>query len=91
MNFTGDILPGNVHPATPVSFISNGPEANFRKSPTWTYTGFTTAVLEPDYGTSGGQYAYFPQPVVYLYISRQSTGVIYRLAFPIMLMLLLGK
>lgn len=54
-------------------------------SPLWTYEGSSTEILYYDPAVPG-----FSRGVVYMTIQRQSTGIVYRLALPIMMLLLLG-
>jgi len=91
VNFTNKAVPlAQITVVNPVSFIGNNGAYNFDKNPVWGYTGYHTLLQLPDYGTSAkGPTAYFTQPVVYIGIVRKSRGIIYRLALPIMLLLLL--
>ena len=91
VNFTNPLTPiGQYKPVFPVTFVTNkdSTESNFQCNPIWNYTYVTTAVQTPNYGTSS-ILSYFPQPVVYLHITRQSKGIVYRLAVPILLLILL--
>lgn len=89
MNFTGTDAPliGYGLPS-PVSFITIDDMTNFKANPLWTYSSYTTVVYNPNYGSTKSG-ATKDTLFVYLNIQRQSSGIIYRLAVPIMLLLLL--
>jgi hypothetical protein len=91
VNFTNKAVRfAQIQVVHPVSFIKNNGVPNFNANPVWSYDGYRTQLQLPDYGTSAkGPTAYFTQPVVYIGIIRKSAGIIYRLALPIMLLLLL--
>jgi len=58
---------------------------NFEENPSWEYIDYSTKVFQTE--NSG---LIYDEPVVSLTIKRRSSGIIYRLALPVMLMLLLG-
>jgi len=89
VNFTDPAVPfyGYKMPK-PVSLITVGGVANIKVNPMWTYLSYTTTVFNPNYGSTSSA-GVKDTCIVYLFIDRQSSGVIYRLALPIMLLLLL--
>jgi hypothetical protein len=89
INFTSsaEALAGYSLPS-PVSFITVDGTTNFKVNPLWTYNSFDTLVYNPNFGSAGAG-ATKDTLYVYLNIVRQSSGIIYRLAVPIMLLLVL--
>lgn len=73
---------------SPVSFITIDGVTNFKANPLWTYNSYSTAIYNPNYGSTS-TVATKDTLYVYLNIARQSSGIIYRLAVPILLLLLL--
>jgi hypothetical protein len=73
---------------SPVSLITINGLANIKVNPMWTYNSYTTTVYNPNYGSTSTK-GTKDTCIVYLYVDRQSSGVIYRLALPIMMLLLL--
>ena len=89
VNFTNSNVPFNGYKMpSPVSLITIGGLANIKVNPIWTYDAYSTTVFQPNYGATGKNY-HQDTCTVYLYVNRQSSGVIYRLALPIMMLLVL--
>lgn len=62
--------------------VTSGPTDDDQFSQLWSFTGFWIGVTNQNT---------FPRATAYINIARRSAGVVYRLALPIMLLLLLGK
>ena len=81
-------LPGGFVPYPPVTVVAGGKQQEDGTvfNPLWSFDSSWFTIL--NYNASSPT---FSRALVYLQISRQSTGITYRLALPIMLLLLLGK
>ena len=73
----------------PLQLYNDGDGVAFTQNPLWTYQSYSLAVNQVDNSLTRTP-RYFTQASLYLYISRQSGGIIVRLAVPFLVIVLLG-